>query len=37
MTTQSRDQLAALWNRQVGCPDQYEPGVFKAVWQAMVE
>jgi pimeloyl-ACP methyl ester carboxylesterase len=37
MTTQSRDQLAALWNRQVGCPDQYEPGVFKAVWQAMLE
>jgi pimeloyl-ACP methyl ester carboxylesterase len=37
MNTQSRDQLAALWNRQVGCPDQYEPGVFKAVWQAMLE
>jgi pimeloyl-ACP methyl ester carboxylesterase len=37
LNTQSRDQLAALWNRQVGCPDQYEPGVFKAVWQAMLE
>jgi pimeloyl-ACP methyl ester carboxylesterase len=37
MNTQSRDQLAALWNRQVGCPDQYEPGAFKAVWQAMLE
>jgi pimeloyl-ACP methyl ester carboxylesterase len=37
MNTQSRDELAALWNRQVGCPDQYEPGVFKAVWLAMLE
>jgi pimeloyl-ACP methyl ester carboxylesterase len=37
MNIQSRDQLAALWNRQVGCADQYEPGVFKAVWQAMLE
>jgi pimeloyl-ACP methyl ester carboxylesterase len=37
MSTQSRDDLAALWNRQVGCPDQYEPGVFKAVWQAMLD
>jgi pimeloyl-ACP methyl ester carboxylesterase len=37
MGTQSRDDLAALWNRQVGCPDQYEPGVFKAVWQAMLD
>lgn len=37
MNTQSRDQLAALWNRQVGCAGQYEPGVFKAVWQAMLE
>jgi pimeloyl-ACP methyl ester carboxylesterase len=37
MNTQSRDELAALWNRQVGCPDQYEPGIFKAVWQAMLE
>jgi pimeloyl-ACP methyl ester carboxylesterase len=37
MNTQSRDELAALWNRQVGCPDQYEQGVFKAVWQAMLD
>ncbi len=37
MNTQSRDELAALWNRQVGCPEQYEPGTFKAVWQAMLE
>jgi pimeloyl-ACP methyl ester carboxylesterase len=37
MNTQSRNELAALWNRQVGCPDQYEQGVFKAVWQAMLD
>jgi pimeloyl-ACP methyl ester carboxylesterase len=37
MNTQSRDELTALWNRQVGCPGQYEPGVFKAVWQAMLD
>src|SRR5260370_33990203 len=37
MGTQSRDDLTALWNRQVGCPDQYEQGVFKAGWQAMLD
>jgi pimeloyl-ACP methyl ester carboxylesterase len=37
MNSQSRDELAALWNRQVGCPGQYEQGVFKAVWQAMLD
>lgn len=37
MSTQSRAELAALWNRQVGCADQYEPGVFDAVWQAMLQ
>jgi pimeloyl-ACP methyl ester carboxylesterase len=37
MNTQSRDDLTALWNRQVGCPDQYEQGAFRAVWQAMLE
>jgi pimeloyl-ACP methyl ester carboxylesterase len=37
MNTQSRDDFTALWNRQVGCPGQYEPAVFDAVWQAMLE
>jgi len=37
MNTQSRDELTALWNRQVGCPEQYEQDVFKAVWQAMLD
>jgi pimeloyl-ACP methyl ester carboxylesterase len=37
MNIQTRDDLTALWNRQVGCPDQYEQGTFKAVWQAMLD
>jgi pimeloyl-ACP methyl ester carboxylesterase len=37
MNTQSRDDLAALWNRQVGCSGQYEQPMFEAVWAAMVE
>jgi len=37
MNTQSRDDMTALWNRQVGCPDQYEQAVSKAVWQAMID
>jgi pimeloyl-ACP methyl ester carboxylesterase len=37
MNTQSRDDLTALWNRQVGCPGQYEQPVFDAVWAAMLE
>jgi len=37
MNVQSRDDLTALWNRQVGCADQYEQGVFKAIWRAMLD
>jgi pimeloyl-ACP methyl ester carboxylesterase len=37
MTTQSRTDLTELWNRQVGCPGQYEPAVLDAVWAAMLE
>jgi pimeloyl-ACP methyl ester carboxylesterase len=37
MNTQSRDDLTALWHRQVGCPDQYEQGALRAIWQAMLE
>jgi pimeloyl-ACP methyl ester carboxylesterase len=37
MNTQSRADLIALWNRQVGCPGQYEPAVLDAVWLAMLE
>jgi len=36
MTTQTRDEFAANWDRQVGCPGQYEPATSDAVWSAMV-
>src|SRR5919201_1461426 len=35
--TQSRDEFIANWDRQVGCPDQYDPHVSEAVWSAMLE
>jgi pimeloyl-ACP methyl ester carboxylesterase len=37
MNVQSRDDLAALWNLQVGCPGQYEQPTFNAIWTAMLE
>jgi pimeloyl-ACP methyl ester carboxylesterase len=37
MNIQSRDDLTALWNLQVGCPGQYEQPMFEAVWSAMLE
>jgi pimeloyl-ACP methyl ester carboxylesterase len=37
MTKQSRDDLTALWNRQVGCAGQYEQGAFDALWSAMID
>ena len=37
MNTQSRSDLTALWNRQIGCPGQYESAVLDAVWGAMLE
>jgi len=37
MTIQSRADLTALWNRQVGCPGQYEPATLDAIWAAMLE
>ena len=37
MSIQSRADLTALWNRQVGCAGQYEPAVLDAVWKAMLE
>ncbi|HEX6896130.1 MAG TPA: alpha/beta fold hydrolase [Bryobacteraceae bacterium] len=33
---QSLDDFTANWNRQVGCPDQYERGAHDAVWSAML-
>jgi pimeloyl-ACP methyl ester carboxylesterase len=37
MNTQSRQELTALWNRQVGCPGQYDQVVFDSVWSSMLE
>ena len=36
MNTQSREEFAANWDRQVGCPAQYEPVVADAVWSEML-
>jgi pimeloyl-ACP methyl ester carboxylesterase len=35
--TQSRPEFVANWDRQVGCPNQYEPATSDAVWSAMME
>jgi pimeloyl-ACP methyl ester carboxylesterase len=35
--TQSGAEFTANWERQVGCPNQYEPKVHSAVWSAMIE
>jgi pimeloyl-ACP methyl ester carboxylesterase len=37
MTKQSRDDLMALWDSQVGCQGQYDQPVFEAVWSAMLQ
>jgi pimeloyl-ACP methyl ester carboxylesterase len=34
--TQSRSEFIANWDRQVGCPNQYEPAVRDAVWSEML-
>jgi pimeloyl-ACP methyl ester carboxylesterase len=36
MSSQSRQSFIANWDRQVGCPGQYEPEVRDAVWSAML-
>ena len=34
--TQSRSEFIANWDRQVGCPEQYEPGALDSVWSEMI-
>jgi len=34
--TQSRDEFIANWDRQVGCPEQYETGALNSVWSEMI-
>ncbi len=36
MSTQSHNEFIANWDRQVGCPDQYETAVANAVWSEML-
>ena len=36
MSAQSHANFVANWNRQVGCPDQYEQGASDAVWNEML-
>ena len=36
-TKQSRADFESLWDRQLGCPAQYEPAVRESVWAAMLE
>jgi pimeloyl-ACP methyl ester carboxylesterase len=36
MNTQSRDDLVALWNRQTGCPGQWEQGTLASIWSEMM-
>lgn len=37
MTTQSHDEFTANWDRQVGCPAQYDPAASDSVWAAMMD
>ena len=36
MNTQSHQEFAANWDRQVGCPDQYDPAAADVVWSEML-
>ena len=36
MTTQSRAEFIANWDRQVGCADQYDAGARDSVWSEMM-
>jgi pimeloyl-ACP methyl ester carboxylesterase len=37
MTTQSHAEFTANWDRQVGCPNQYDPATSEEVWREMIE
>lgn len=36
-TTQSHDEFTANWDRQVGCPNQYDQPTSDVVWSSMLE
>jgi pimeloyl-ACP methyl ester carboxylesterase len=35
--TQTRSEFYANWDRQAGCPNQYDPAAGEAVWAQMIE
>jgi len=37
MNTQSHEEFAANWDRQVGCQDQYDPAASESVWLEMIK
>jgi pimeloyl-ACP methyl ester carboxylesterase len=37
MNTQSHEEFNANWDRQIGCPDQYDGAVSEVVWSKMIE
>ena len=37
MNTQSYSEFSANWDRQVGCPNQYDAAVRESVWSSMLE
>lgn len=37
MNAQGREQFTANWDRQVGCPDQYDPAASESVWSEMIQ
>jgi pimeloyl-ACP methyl ester carboxylesterase len=37
MNTQSHQEFAANWDRQVGCQDQYDPAASESVWSEMIK
>jgi pimeloyl-ACP methyl ester carboxylesterase len=36
MNTQSHEDFLANWDRQIGCPSQYDPAAGEAVWTQMI-
>ena len=37
LTTQSHEEFTVNWDRQTGCPDQYEPATSDSVWSSMID
>ena len=37
MNSQSQEEFTANWDRQVGCPSQYDPSASESVWSEMIK